>query len=167
MLEIAIMNKNNISKLADILKKDTYVEFNYNNLFYEIFESANGGYMVNLYSSNEKDEDGCFLDENIIDGGLCTGSASDAVWFMVWKEELKMDTNFEEIIPQKVLFSIKEISDLGIIKSDMCKKLIYNRKIEVVKLGTKNFIARAEVIRYLKSRTISALNFIDIQKLSA
>ena len=167
MLEIAIMNKNNISKLADILKKDTYVEFTYNNLFYEIFESANGGYMVNLYSSNEKDEDGCFLDENIIDGGLCTGSASDAVWFMVWKEELKMDTNFEEIIPQKVLFSIKEISDLGIIKSDMCKKLIYNRKIEVVKLGTKNFIARAEVIRYLKSRTISALNFIDIQKLSA
>ena len=167
MLEIAIMNKNNISKLADILKKDTYVEFAYNNLFYEIFESANGGYMVNLYSSNEKDEDGCFLEENIIDGGLCTGSASDAVWFMVWKEELKMDTNFEEIIPQKVLFSIKEISDLGIIKSDMCKKLIYNRKIEVVKLGTKNFIARAELIRYLKSRTISAVNFINIQKLSA
>lgn len=83
MLEIGIMNKNNISKLADILKKDTYVEFNYNNLFYEIFESANGGYMINLYSSNEKDEDGCFLDENIIDCGLCTGSASDAVWFMV------------------------------------------------------------------------------------
>jgi hypothetical protein len=78
-----------------------------------------------------------------------------------------MDTNFEEIIPQKVLFSIKEISDLGIIKSDMCRKLIYNRKIEVVKLGTKNFITRAEVIRYLKSRTISALNFIDIQKLNA
>jgi hypothetical protein len=75
-----------------------------------------------------------------------------------------MDTNFEEIIPQKVLFSIKEISDLGIIKSDMCKKLIYNRKIEVVKLGTKNFIARAEVIRYLKSRTISAVNSTEKQK---
>lgn len=83
MLEIGIMNKNNISKLADILKKDTYVEFTYNNLFYEIFESANGGYIVNLYSSNEKDEDECYLEENIIDGGLCTGSASDAVWFMV------------------------------------------------------------------------------------
>jgi hypothetical protein len=75
-----------------------------------------------------------------------------------------MDTNFEEIIPQKVLFSIKEISDLGIIKSDMCRKLIYNRKIEVVKLGTKNFIARAEVIRYLKSRTISAVNSTEKQK---
>ena len=83
MLEIAIMNKNNISKLADILKKDTYVEFDYNNLFYEIFESANGGYMVNLYSSNEKDEDGEYLEDNIVEGGLCTGSASDAVWFLV------------------------------------------------------------------------------------
>ena len=78
-----------------------------------------------------------------------------------------MHTNFEDLIPKKVLFSIKEIAELGIIKSDMCKKLIYNRKIEVVKLGTKNFIARAELIRYLKSRTISAVNFIDIQKLSA
>lgn len=83
MLEIGIMNKNNISKLADILEKDKSVEFKYNNLFYEIFKSCDTGYMVNLYSSNEKDEDGCFLDENIIDGGLCTGSASDAVWFMV------------------------------------------------------------------------------------
>lgn len=83
MLEIGIMHKNNISKLANILKKDTYVEFAYNNLFYEIFESANGGYMINLYSSNEKDEDGCFLEKNIVDGILCTGSAIAAVWFMV------------------------------------------------------------------------------------
>ena len=82
MLEIGIMNKNNISKLADILKKDTYVEFAYNNLFYEIFESTNGGYMVNLYSSNEKDEDDEYLFENI-DGGLCTGSPKDAIEFML------------------------------------------------------------------------------------
>ena len=82
MLEIGIMNKNNISKLADILKKDTYVEFAYNNLFYEIFESANGGYMVNLYSSNEKDEDDEYLFENI-DGGQFDGSAKDAIQFML------------------------------------------------------------------------------------
>ena len=84
MLEIGIMNKNNISKLADILEKDKSVEFKYNNLFYEIFESCDTGYMVNLYSSNEKDEDGEYLEENLVDGGLCTGRASDAVWFMVW-----------------------------------------------------------------------------------
>ena len=65
-----------------------------------------------------------------------------------------MCTNFEEIIPKKVLFSIKEIADLGIIKSDLCKKLILNRKIEVIKLGNKNFISRAELIRYLLSNTI-------------
>ena len=75
-----------------------------------------------------------------------------------------MTINFQDLIPQKVLFSIKEISDLGIIKNDMCKKLIYNRKIEVVKLGTKNFIARVELIRYLKSRTISAVNSTEKQK---
>ena len=73
------------------------------------------------------------------------------------KEEIKMDTNFEEIIPQKVLFSIKEISDLGIIKSDLCKKLIFNRNIEVIKLGNKNFISRVELIRYLQVNTISTI----------
>ena len=83
MLEIGIMNKHNITKLSDILEKDKSVEFKYNNLFYEIFESCDTGYMVNLYSSNEKDEDGEYLEENLVDGGLCSGSASDAVWFMV------------------------------------------------------------------------------------
>ena len=84
MLEIGIMNKHNISKLSDILEKEKSVEFKYNNLFYEIFESCDTGYVVNLYSKNEKDEDGEYLEKNNIDGGLCTGRASDAVWFMVW-----------------------------------------------------------------------------------
>jgi hypothetical protein len=34
-----------------------------------------------------------------------------------------MHTNYEELLPKKVLFSIRDINDLGIIKSDMCKKL--------------------------------------------
>ena len=83
MLEIGIMNKHNISKLSDILEKEKSVEFKYNNLFYEIFESCDTGYIVNLYSSDEKDEDGEYLEENLVDGGLCTGRASDAVWFRV------------------------------------------------------------------------------------
>ena len=70
-----------------------------------------------------------------------------------------MHTNFEDLIPQKVLFSIKEIAELGIIKNDMCKKLIYNREIEVIKLGNKNFISRAELIRYLQANTISTIKF--------
>ena len=59
MLEIGIMCRTNISKLADILEKNKSVEFKYNNLFYEIFESCDTGYIVNLYSSDEKDKNEC------------------------------------------------------------------------------------------------------------
>ncbi|NCB14432.1 MAG: hypothetical protein EOM78_22860 [Erysipelotrichia bacterium] len=83
MLEIGIMNRTNISKLSEILEKEKSVEFKYNNLFYQIDESSYGGYVVNLYSSNEKDKDSEYLEKNLVDGGLCSGSASDAVWFMV------------------------------------------------------------------------------------
>ena len=65
-----------------------------------------------------------------------------------------MITNFEELIPQAVLFSIKEINDMGIIKSDMTKKLIYKQAIEVVKIGNKNFISRTALIAFLKQNTI-------------
>lgn len=65
-----------------------------------------------------------------------------------------MNTNYEDLIPKQILFSIKEIHDLGIIKSDMCKKLLYNREIEVVKIGNKNHISRQELIRYLERNTI-------------
>jgi hypothetical protein len=78
-----------------------------------------------------------------------------------------MHTNFQDLIPQRVLFSIKEIADLGIIKSDLCKKLIYNRQIEVVKLGNKNFISRVELIRYIKTRIVSAISSKENQKLIA
>ena len=83
MLEIGIMNRTNILKLSEILEKEKSVEFKYNNLFYEIYESCDTGYIVNLYSSNEKDEDDEYLEENLVDGGLCSGNASDAIWFMV------------------------------------------------------------------------------------
>lgn len=78
-----------------------------------------------------------------------------------------MRTNFDELIPKKVLFSIKDIDELGIIKSDMCKKLIYTYEIEVVKIGSKNFISRTELIRYLESQTITAENATGEKKLSA
>lgn len=83
MLEIGIMNGTNISKLSEILEKEKSIGFKYNNLFYQIDESSYGGYVVNLYSSNEKNEDDEYLEENLVDGGLCSGSASDAIWFMV------------------------------------------------------------------------------------
>ncbi len=66
--------------------------------------------------------------------------------------------NFEELIPTGILFSIKDIDNMGLIKSDMLKKLIYNRAITVVKLGSKNFIARNTLIAYLEANTIPASN---------
>ena len=69
-----------------------------------------------------------------------------------------MITDFETLIPQGVLFSIKQINEMNLIKSDMLKKLIYNRAIEVVKIGTKNFISRTALIEFLEANTIPVAN---------
>ena len=70
---------------------------------------------------------------------------------------MEIFTNYDELLPKGILFSIKEIDDIGLIKSDMLKKLIYNREIEVVKVGTKNFISRSVLILFLKKNTLPAL----------
>jgi len=75
--------ESNILIFATILEEENSIEFIHNNLYYEIFESADSGYVVNVYSSDDKDEYDDYLDKNILDGGLCTGSAEDAVRFML------------------------------------------------------------------------------------
>ena len=72
-----------ITALSKFLILNQSVEFTYNSLYYEVFESADSGYVVNLYSSNEKDEYGEYQDKFNVDGGLCTGSAKDAIEFML------------------------------------------------------------------------------------
>lgn len=67
-----------------------------------------------------------------------------------------MITNFEELIPEGILFSIKQINDMGLIRSDLLKKLIYSHKIEVTKLNSKNFISRSALVSYLQANTIPA-----------
>jgi hypothetical protein len=74
-----------------------------------------------------------------------------------------MNTDFENLIPKKVLFSIKDIDELGIIKSDMCKKLLYKGELEVVKIGSKNYFSRTEIIRFLNSKTITSINRDDYE----
>ena len=76
------LTKNKINSLAKVLKNERSVEFKHNGFFYEVFESADSGYVVNIYSSNEK-EDNDYIEANLVDGGLCTGSAKDAVTFML------------------------------------------------------------------------------------
>ncbi|RXK14029.1 FAD-binding protein [Halarcobacter mediterraneus] len=70
---------------------------------------------------------------------------------------------YEDLIPKKVLFSLKEIEQMGIIKTSMSKKLILQRKLEIVKIGNKNHISRIELIRYLDENTIS-LNSIEFSQ---
>ena len=67
-----------------------------------------------------------------------------------------MITDFETLIQPGVLFSIKNVHDMNLIKSDMLKKLIYQRIIEVVKIGNKNFISRTVLIKFLEANTIPA-----------
>ena len=69
-----------------------------------------------------------------------------------------MKTNFNELLPDGILFSIKQINDYQIIKSDLLKKLIYSQKIEVTKLNSKNFVSRVALVKYLEDNTIAANN---------
>ncbi len=77
------MLQSKITKLSKILKQNKAVEFRHNGFYYEVFESIESGYMVNLYSSDIRDEYGSYLDVYLIDGGLCTGRAEDAMGFML------------------------------------------------------------------------------------
>jgi hypothetical protein len=73
-----------------------------------------------------------------------------------YSQELKMFEKYDMLIPQGVIFNLKEIEEMKIIKTDMAKKLIYNNELEVVKIGKKIHISRTELIRFLIANTIGA-----------
>ncbi|MDN5046053.1 DNA-binding protein [Aliarcobacter butzleri] len=64
-----------------------------------------------------------------------------------------MNTNYNLLLPNKILFNLKEIEDLGVIKIDMAKKLVYKGYLEVVRIGNKIHISRDELIKYLETNT--------------
>lgn len=68
-----------------------------------------------------------------------------------------MTTNYNDLIPQGILFNLKQIEDMNIIKVNMAKKLINKGGIEVVKIGSKYHISRAVLIQYLEANTIPVL----------
>lgn len=67
-----------------------------------------------------------------------------------------MYEKYDLLVPQGVIFNLKEIEEMRILKIDMAKKLIYNNEIEVVKIGKKIHISRTELIRFLIDNTIRA-----------
>lgn len=77
------MNEMRIASFIKTLEDNKTVHFTYNEYYFEIFESvANSGYVVNVYSSDEKEDDE-YIESNLLDGGTCTGSALDAIYFML------------------------------------------------------------------------------------
>ena len=62
-------------------------------------------------------------------------------------------TNYEKLLPQAILFNLKEAEDLSIFKIPMSKKLIAAGKLESVKIGNKLHLSRTEIIRYLEENT--------------
>ena len=67
-----------------------------------------------------------------------------------------MYEKYDLLVPQGVIFNLKEIEEMKILKTDMAKKLIYNNELEVVKIGKKIHISRTELIRFLIDNTIGA-----------
>ena len=65
-----------------------------------------------------------------------------------------MSTDYEQLLPHKILFNLKEIQEIGIIKIAMAKKLIAKNEIEFVKIGNKIHISRIQLIRFLEGNTI-------------
>jgi len=66
-----------------------------------------------------------------------------------------MRTDYNEIIPAGVLFNLKEVEEMRIIKVDMAKKLIAKGELETVKIGSKLHLSRTVLIDYLQRNTIS------------
>lgn len=67
-----------------------------------------------------------------------------------------MTTNYENLIPKKVLFNLREIENLGLIKISTIKKIIGKGEITYTRIGNKLHITRIELIKYLEANTISA-----------
>lgn len=63
-------------------------------------------------------------------------------------------TNYNDIIPDGVLFSLSEVQDMKLLKISTAKKMIDKGLIEIVKIGNKIHISRIELVRYLENQTI-------------
>ena len=81
---MSALAKNKINSLVRVLKNENIVEFNHNEFYYEIFLSADSGFVINLYSSDKRDKDGELIESNLVDGGLCdSANERDAIEFIL------------------------------------------------------------------------------------
>jgi len=74
----------------------------------------------------------------------------------VTDETQAIRASFDELIPQGVIFNLRQIEEWNILNISMAKKLIGKGEIEVVKIGNKLHISRTVLIEYLVANTIPA-----------
>ncbi len=63
-------------------------------------------------------------------------------------------TNYQDLLPKGILFNLKQIEEISILKVSMAKKLIQNGELESIKIGNKIHVSRTELIRFLEKNTV-------------
>jgi hypothetical protein len=93
--------------LINELRDKQAVQFVYGENFYDIFESIEGGYIYNVYPNEPDlifDDDGELIDEEQLDGGLCSGNEIDVFTFIFpSKNERIMVVDSIEITANKTI----------------------------------------------------------------
>lgn len=65
-------------------------------------------------------------------------------------------TDYNDLLPEGLIFSLREIEEMKLIKVSTLKKMILQGTIERVLILSKNFISRHVLIAYLEQNTIEA-----------
>jgi hypothetical protein len=70
---------------------------------------------------------------------------------------------YEDNLPNQFMFPLTELQSIGVLKISMAKKLLSLGLIESVKIGSKHFITKEEILRYLVENTVSKVNPKDMK----
>jgi hypothetical protein len=62
----------------------------------------------------------------------------------------------------RLMYPLRELNEKGIFKISTAKKLIANGQLESIKVGSKHFVTRDEIIRYMIENTVSRIDPKDI-----
>lgn len=71
-----------VEALAKKLDEDNQLQFIYDDKFYDLFDSVEGGYIYNVYPNEPNlifDKDGELIDDMQLDGGLYDGKSKDII----------------------------------------------------------------------------------------
>ncbi len=76
---------------------------------------------------------------------------------------MQTQNKYESMLPNlRLMYSLREIEEMGLIKVSMLKKLLSQQLIESIKIGSKHFITRVEILRYLVDNTVLRADTSDI-----